>query len=79
MCADIVESTAKDTAAVRFHRRRRPGGAALDVTRRTDVDELVGATVAEHGHLDVMVNNAAIIVDGMVLDTSEEDLIGSTR
>jgi len=74
VCADIVESTAKDTAALITDAGGRAAGAALDVTRRTDVDELVGATVAEHGHLDVMVNNAAIIVDGMVLDTSEEDL-----
>ena len=44
----------------------------LDVTRRADVEALVATTVADHGHLDVMVNNAAIIVDGLVLDTSEE-------
>jgi 3-oxoacyl-[acyl-carrier protein] reductase len=74
VCADIVESTALDTAALITDAGGCATGAVLDVTRRTDVDELVTATVAEHGHLDVMVNNAAIIVDGLVLDTSEEDL-----
>jgi 3-oxoacyl-[acyl-carrier protein] reductase len=74
VCADIVESTAKDTAELITDSGGRATGAMLDVTRRTDVDELVAATVAEHGRLDVMVNNAAIIVDGMVLDTREEDL-----
>ena len=39
-----------------------------------DVDALVANTVSAHGRLDVMVNNAGIIVDGLVLDTSEEDL-----
>jgi 3-oxoacyl-[acyl-carrier protein] reductase len=38
------------------------------------VDDLVGAAVAEYGRLDVMVNNAGIVVDGLVLDASEEDL-----
>ncbi len=44
------------------------------MTSKTEVDTLVDTTVAEHGRLDVMVNNAAIIVDGAILDTSEEDL-----
>src|SRR5215470_17082127 len=61
VCADIDGDTAAGTASAR----------TVDVTRRTDVDELVAGVVDEHGQLDVMVNNAAIIVDGLVLDTSE--------
>jgi len=74
VCADIDESTAKDTASLINEAGGGAIDAPLDVTRRTDVDALVAATVADHGHLDVMVNNAAIIVDGLVLDTAEEDL-----
>ncbi len=74
VCADIVESTATETAALITGAGGVASAAALDVTRRTDVDEVVAATVAEHGRLDIMVNNAAIIVDGLVLDTPEEDL-----
>jgi 3-oxoacyl-[acyl-carrier protein] reductase len=74
VCADIVETTAKDTASLVNDAGGHAIGVPLDVTRATDVDDLVASTVAEHGHLDVMVNNAAIIVDGLVLDTSEEDL-----
>jgi 3-oxoacyl-[acyl-carrier protein] reductase len=74
VCADIVESTATETASLIAEAGGSATAAPLDVTRRADVDDLVAATVAEHGHLDVMVNNAAIIVDGMVLDTSEDDL-----
>src|SRR5690348_10561872 len=70
VCADIDGDTAAETASL----IEKAGGAAsartVDVTRRAAVDELVAGTVEEHGQLDVMVNNAAIIVDGLVLDTS---------
>jgi 3-oxoacyl-[acyl-carrier protein] reductase len=74
VCTDIDETTAKDTASLITAAGGAASAAPLDVTKRTEVDEVVRATVAEHGHLDVMVNNAAIIVDGLVLDISEEDL-----
>lgn len=73
-CADVVTDTAEETAA----RVREAGGTAwahtVDVTDRLAVDALVADAVDRHGHLDVMVNNAAIIVDSTVLDTTEEDL-----
>jgi 3-oxoacyl-[acyl-carrier protein] reductase len=74
VCADIDDVTAAETAALIERDGHHASAAELDVTRRADVEALVERVVAEHGHLDVMVNNAAIIVDGMVLDTSEEDL-----
>jgi 3-oxoacyl-[acyl-carrier protein] reductase len=74
VCADIVEATATETASLITGAGGHATAAALDVTQGADVEALVAATVAEHGHLDVMVNNAAIIVDGLVLDTSEADL-----
>lgn len=74
VCADIVEDTAAETA----ESIRRAGGRAearvVDVAKRAEVDALVVGVVADHDHLDVMVNNAAIIVDGLVLDTPEEVL-----
>ncbi len=74
VCADVDEATATETASLITAGGARASAARVDVTRKTEVDALVAAAVAEHGHLDVMVNNAAIIVDGLVLDTSEEDL-----
>lgn len=74
VCADIDETTAADTAAGIGQAGGHASARHVDVTRRADVEALVRDTVAEHGHLDIMVNNAAIIVDGMVLDTTEEDL-----
>jgi 3-oxoacyl-[acyl-carrier protein] reductase len=54
------------------------GGAAvyrpLDVTRQTEVDSLVRHAVADHGRLDVMVNNAGIHIRRAALQTTEADL-----
>jgi 3-oxoacyl-[acyl-carrier protein] reductase len=74
VCADIDERTATETAAMIRDNGYRAAPVQLDVTRRADVETLVDQIVADQGHLDVMVNNAAIIVDGLVLDTSEEEL-----
>jgi 3-oxoacyl-[acyl-carrier protein] reductase len=74
VCADIDLATATETASMIRADGHRAAPVELDVTRRADVESLVDQVVADQGHLDVMVNNAAIIVDGLVLDTSEEDL-----
>ena len=52
----------------------RSGGSAsfvkTDVGRWEDVDALIGGTVARHGRLDVMVNNAAIFSATALLETT---------
>jgi glucose 1-dehydrogenase len=51
----------------------RAGGAAAfhktDVGHWEEVDSLIGSTVARHGRLDVMVNNAAIATGTALLQT----------
>ncbi|MBP2477096.1 NADP-dependent 3-hydroxy acid dehydrogenase YdfG [Crossiella equi] len=42
----------------------RAGAARLDVTDAAAVGELVRATRAEHGRVDLMVNNAGVIIAG---------------
>lgn len=74
VCADIDDVTAAETAAGIRDAGGHASSAQLDVSRRDEVEALVHRVVADHGHLDVMVNNAAIIVDGLVLDTAEDDL-----
>jgi NAD(P)-dependent dehydrogenase (short-subunit alcohol dehydrogenase family) len=53
---------------------QRSGGSAFfektDVGNWDEVDALIGRTVARHGRLDVMVNNAAIFSGTGLLDTS---------
>ena len=74
VCADINEVSASETAALITKTGSVAVGREVDVTKKADVDALIDATVAEHGRLDVMVNNAAIIVDSSILETTEEDL-----
>ena len=74
VCADIDGPSAAETAALVTAAGGAATAHAVDVTDKAAVDAMVAATVDEHGHLDVIVNNAAIIVDSSVLDTTEEDL-----
>jgi 3-oxoacyl-[acyl-carrier protein] reductase len=48
--------------------------ATADVSRRADVHDLVQATASRHGRLDVMCNNAGILVVSPVLDLAEDQL-----
>jgi glucose 1-dehydrogenase len=54
---------------------REAGGEAFhlqtDVSRWADIDRLVSESVARHGRLDVMVNNAATYTGTSLIDTSE--------
>jgi 3-oxoacyl-[acyl-carrier protein] reductase len=73
-CADVVTETAEDTAAGIAAEGGSAWAHTVDVTDRGAVDALVAHALDRHGRLDVMVNNAAIIVDSTVLETTEEDL-----
>ena len=52
------------------------GGSAFfertDVTRWEDLDGIIGETVARHGRLDIMVNNAAIYSGTSLTETSAQ-------
>ena len=58
----------------------RTGGEALfrrtDVSAWSDVDALVGGTVARYGRLDVMVNNAATYTGTNLVETTPEQWDG---
>jgi 3-oxoacyl-[acyl-carrier protein] reductase len=73
VCADLRADTAEATAVT----ITEAGGLAtereVDVSKRGEVDELVANTVSAHGRLDIMVNNAGIITDATLLETSEAD------
>ena len=44
-----------------------------DVSRRADAERMVSETVRAFGRLNILVNNAGIVLPGRVDDTSEED------
>lgn len=68
LCVDIDEGRAKDTA-------HTCGGAAYaaDVADRDAMEELADRVHAEHGPLDVLVNNAGVGMSGRFVDTTLDD------
>ena len=48
-------------------------GVGLDVANTEGFARMIADTAAEHGRLDVLVNNAPSVIGGMVLDQSIED------
>ncbi len=56
---------------------RAGGGDAIfvpcDVSKKTEVDGLVAATVAQYGTVDIVVNNAGVNHSANFFDTTEED------
>ena len=54
------------------------GGTAIfiqgDVANTSDVERMVQETVEEFGRIDILVNNAAVVVPGTVENTTEEDV-----
>lgn len=74
--ADIRETPVEGGEATLSVIKRDNGRARFrqcDVSRWEDVDAVVSETVTEHGRLDVMVNNAAILAGHTLLETSEEE------
>jgi 3alpha(or 20beta)-hydroxysteroid dehydrogenase len=67
---DVLDDEGKQTAAgigerATYHHH--------DVTREADWSSVVEAVIAEHGQLDVLVNNAGILQIAPLMMTSEED------
>ena len=74
--ADVTESVREGGAPTADVIASAGGNAEFvetDVSRWDDVDRLVTNTVARHGRLDVMVNDAAISLGKPMLETTEED------
>jgi len=57
---------------------RRAGGEALvmrlDVSDRSQVENMLNVTIERFGHLDVFINNAAIMKGGSLIDMDEKNL-----
>ncbi len=53
---------------------RRSLAIQADITRKTDVDNLVQKVIAEFGRIDILVNNAGILILAPLLELDEDDL-----
>lgn len=71
--ADIDQGGLSETVSELTRRGCDARGALLDVTDHAAVKRLVDATVAEHGRLDYIFNNAGIGVLGEAQDFSYDD------
>ena len=74
VCADIHEDTARATADEIVAGGGAAEGAALDVSKRVEVDALARRVAEERGGIHVWCNIAGIMLGGPFLDESEEDL-----
>lgn len=66
-------ATAEETAALCTALGAAAFTVKADVAKAEEVEQLIGATVAQFGHIDVLVNNAGITRDGLLMRMSEQD------
>lgn len=45
----------------------------MDVTRQDSIDEAVATTIAAFGHIDILINNAALFTAAPIVEISRED------
>ena len=74
----VVNYTANEAAAVETLQKIKDAGGAgalsrFDVADAAAVDAAVKQIATEQGRLDVLVNNAGIAIDGLLLRTKKED------
>jgi 3-oxoacyl-[acyl-carrier protein] reductase len=74
MIGEINEAAGAELAAELADEHGVPARArALDVTRSSEVDDWVRQVHADHGRIDVLVNNAGIIRDNRIADIDDAD------
>jgi len=74
VCGRVIEDGELEAVAGEIRRLgRRSLAVQADVSRKSDVDNLVQKVTEQLGAIDILVNNAGIVVRATLLDTSEED------
>lgn len=57
---------------------KEKGGEAIfiqgDISKRSDVENMVNKTVQAYGRIDILVNNAGFVAAGTIENTTEEDI-----
>ncbi len=71
--ADIVGQTASDVADTMGRLGRKAVAITADVSSAADVDRMVAQTVKSFGRIDLLYNNAGVVVYKPMVETSEEE------
>ena len=73
VCGRVVEGELEAVADGIQRLGRRSLAIRADITRKNDVDGLVRRVMDEFGAIDILVNNAAIRTNALLLECSEDD------
>ena len=74
VCADLNADGMKDTLGAIEAAWSRGIAVATDVTRRADVEALVGAALSEFGRIDGMCNIAGAMFPGLIEDLDDDTI-----
>lgn len=74
VCLADLDLEGSSSAAAEFVNEGMDAFAVqLDVTRRSEVEEVVGKVVERYGKLDILVNNAGVTRDDLIYKMKDED------
>jgi 3-oxoacyl-[acyl-carrier protein] reductase len=73
VCADIDADRAAETARAILGEHGKAESAQIDVSRKDDVETLVGHVTARHGGLHVMCNIAGVMIDSSIIDVDPDE------
>src|SRR5215203_1475979 len=71
--ADVREEAAREAAAALDPAGERAVGAWVDVRDRAAFERLLTDTIARFGHVDVLVNNAAVTISRPFFELEQEE------
>jgi 3-oxoacyl-[acyl-carrier protein] reductase len=69
--SDMNQATVDETLEAIRKEGYEAMGFVVDVTKRSDIDAMVQAVMAKHGRIDVLVNNAGIVMDAQLKKMSD--------
>lgn len=69
---DIDRDAVDRVVAEIEHAGGRALGIACDVSSRAQIDTAIAQTVSEYGSVDILINNAGLLVPGTIEETSDE-------
>lgn len=74
VCSRVIDDGELDIVVKEIRKiGRRALPIQADVSKKSDVDSMVKKVLDEFGRIDILVNNAAVIVKNYLLDYKEED------